>query len=1348
MPRNSSNPSKLAILCQQCRREKESELLFDSLEMCQNEIENDGAVKADSVTTSRAPNPYKESSFLSKMLFMWPYPLLKLGMERPLEDGDLPESLEEDGSRRNRLHLEKIWQDEKDRHPEKPSLHRAILKDFLKSLWYVQPMMMAATIARVVQAVALGWLLESFSADGNGYWWAGILVLCALVILFEHHQVFLMTWHKGMQLRIASVAAIYDKSLRLSSTHQDVSASSGRIINLATNDVERYLMASLFINYLFWGPVQSLAILAAGISELGPAFIAGFALLLVVVVPLQMYLAHKFAYFRSKVASMTDQRVNLVSQTIYGARVMKMSGWEWQFLSRIEDIRAKEIAQIKKANMLKAWNEALFFATNVIVSICIFLTHVAFGGTLTTRNVFTTVTLVNVVQLEMTKHVSLGVMVRSRSYDIALCVCFSSSHFVLLQGTSECYVSIKRIQGFMEYPELRSETTKELEPDHDVKISLENVTCYWNERTGSKTIGESDRPVIHALSNVSLACTTSSLTCVIGVVGSGKSALLQTMVGEMPVGTGNLRRNYETIAYAAQDPWIMGGTVRENIVMGLEMDEAWYRRVVLACGLDIDFQQFRNGDMTIVGDRGVQCSGGQRARIGLARALYRDADVLICDDPLSAVDAKVGRLIFSEAIMKLGVERGKCVVLATHQHQYIGENRCVLVVDGRVKCIGTYSACVQASGGKLTTRPPDSSVDTLDSKNEKNETDETLGYGGVMDKIGEADGKEMNVKGLVRFDTFVKYTQAMGGAWIGVVLLLLFTATQAPVLVTIAFLGRWAERSAEDQRSGDIIGLVVSLGLAVLVLGLIRAVVSFRLTVRASQRLHDRMTRAVLRAKVEFFDTNPLGRILNRFSADVGSNDDLLPHTLFDFLMIAFVVLGAMVTSVSVLPFTLAVVPPLLWYFLSVRRIFVTTTRELKRLEGLARSPIFAMLSESLSGISTIRSNDYIQYFRKRFEVAHDAHSRAFFAFIASSRWVGFRMDSIMVLFLSVACFLSVVVHRQGWFDIDPAILGLALSMLLQLAGVFQWCIRQSAEVINQMVSVERVLGFGGLPPEADLEKESDKELATWPREGRLSVKGLSVRYRESLPLSLDKISFEIPSGSRVGVVGRTGSGKSTLVQALFRLLEAEEGSIEIDGVNVADVGLHCLRKRLSVIPQVPVLFSGCTVRENLDPFNAYSDDAVTDALRDVHMLDVVMELPGGLSSMVAEGGSNFSVGQRQLLCLARAILRKNRFLILDEPTANVDRRTDELLQEALSKSFPEATIISVAHRLDTVIDNDLILVLGHGKVLEFGSPADLVEKHNGHFAGMVRDTGTGMAEELRNRALAAGASKQTDTTR
>ena len=575
----------------------------------------------------RKPNPLKEASFLSRLFFTWPYPLLKLGMQRPLEESDLPEITLADTSAYNLRIITELFNREMELAQQRaakrkgtavaPSLHRAFVMDFLRTVWYVQPLMFCSSTARLMQAVALGLLLETFEATqptNQGYIWAAVLVVCGAVILFEHHHVFFMTWRKGMQYRISVIAAIYAKALRLKSTAGVRSASTGKVLNIASNDVERFMLATLFISYGFWAPVQSLAILGLGIKLIGASFAAGYGLLVCVFVPLQFYLSKRFAILRSRVASITDRRVTLVSQAVAGVRVMKMNGWEGQFESRIANVRLKEITEIQRANRLKALNEAVFFSTNVVVSIVIFLVHVAMGGMLTPRNVYTTMVLINVLQIELTKHLSLAVM-----------------------GVSECWVSIGRINKYLAYPELdcshtamcseeeggedRGATeaidrescfdTKEAGPA--VRISVSNATCYWNgngniskkmnksDDTTEESSGPSDPFAVVALDNISLDIRKGELTCIIGRVGCGKSALLQMLAGELVVQSGNIRRRYQSLAYAAQDPWVMDGTVKENILMGKFFEEEWYEKVVVACSLLTDFNQLRDGDMTIVG---------------------------------------------------------------------------------------------------------------------------------------------------------------------------------------------------------------------------------------------------------------------------------------------------------------------------------------------------------------------------------------------------------------------------------------------------------------------------------------------------------------------------------------------------------------------------------------------------------------------------------------------------------------------------------------------------------------------------------------------------------------------------
>jgi ATP-binding cassette subfamily C (CFTR/MRP) protein 4 len=613
----------------------------------------------------------------------------------------------------------------------------------------------------------------------------------------------------SIQLRLGLVAAIYAKTLRLPSVGGANSVTSGHLTNLASNDVERFLSISVTSVFLLLGPFEAIAILIVGISVIGPAFAVGYGLLFLLL-PLQMYLSRRFVQFRSQVAAITDNRVSLVSQAVSGVRVMKLNGWELEFNKRISKTRSEEVAKLQNASRFKALNEACYYFTSLAVSVFIFTVHILMGGSLTPRNVFTTMTLLNIVQFTLTKHVPNAVM-----------------------GLSECYVSCKRIQAFFELPErivstsIESETTVGQEDAVGSRevLSLSGVTCYWNVNCKptsdhrplirkALTLSSSSTDKLNdpeslkvALSDISLTFKSKELYCIIGKVGSGKSALLQTLAEELPVSDGQVTRNYHSLSYATQDPWIMDGSVRENIVMGLPFNEDWYRKVLEACGLVPDIADFSYGDLTVVGDRGVQCSGGQKARIGLARALYRDSEVLILDDPLSAVDSKVARSIYYSAIHDLAIKRGKCVVLVTHQHQFVGNAACCILLDsGKVVCCGTFADSVACSNGDLSDalqiEKESHSSESTSQKNPPHLIDTPLG---LLDRTDESNAiqdvaqSEKRDTGIIRLATWSAYGKALGGMIVCTLFFFLFSATQACLLVTIVTVGYWAEASASEQ---------------------------------------------------------------------------------------------------------------------------------------------------------------------------------------------------------------------------------------------------------------------------------------------------------------------------------------------------------------------------------------------------------------------------------------------------------------------------------------------------------------------------------------------------------------------
>uniref|UniRef100_A0A4W6CXA6 ATP-binding cassette, sub-family C (CFTR/MRP), member 4 n=1 Tax=Lates calcarifer TaxID=8187 RepID=A0A4W6CXA6_LATCA len=710
-----------------------------------------------------------------------------------------------------------------------------------------------------------------------------------------------------------------------------------------------------------------------------------------------------------------------------------------------------------------------------------------------------------------------------------------------------------------------------------------------------------------SLEKVSVTVKSQQLLTVIGPVGAGKSSLLSAILGELPCDTGTMKVKGQ-LTYASQQPWVFPGTIRSNILFGRELNLQRYERVIRACALKKDLELLPYGDLTLIGDRGATLSGGQKARLNLARAVYQEADIYLLDDPLSAVDAEVGKHLFEQCIC--GLLRNKCRILVTHQLQHLKAADQIVVLK---------EVC------------------------------------NISEKL-----------------------------------LFLFSGLTA---VAVVF-------------------------------GYARSLVIFHGLVRSAQTLHNSMFSAVLRAPVHFFDVNPIGRILNRFSKDISQIDSMLPITFVDFYQLFLQNVGVVAVAASVIPLILIPVIPLLFIFLYLRRFYLCTSRDVKRLESTTRSPVFSHLSSSLQGLWTIRAFRAEERLKEAFDAHQDLHSGAWFLFLMTSRWFALRLDSICSIFITLTTF-GCVLLRDG---LEAGEVGLVLTYAVTLVGNFQWTVRQSAEVENMMTSVERVVEYTELKSEAPWETQK-RPPSDWPSRGMVTFNGVNFSYSRDAPLVLRDINATFQPNEKVGIVGRTGAGKSSLVSALFRLAEPQ-GKIYIDGVLTSEIGLHDLRQKMSIIPQDPVLFTD-TVRKNLDPFNQHTDDNLWKALEEVQLKSVVEELPGKLETVLAESGSNFSVGQRQLVCLARAILRKNRILIIDEATANVDPRTDELIQKTIRDKFRECTVLTIAHRLNTIIDSDRILVLDSGAIQELDRPITLLQNKEGAFYNMVQQMGPAEAAAL-----------------
>ncbi|XP_046392414.1 ATP-binding cassette sub-family C member 4-like isoform X2 [Ischnura elegans] len=1122
----------------------------------------------------------------------------------------------------------------------------------------------------------------------------------------------------------------------------------GQIVNLMSNDVNRFDFSLIFAHYIWMAPLNTVLITVILWFKLGVSALVGVAAMLLTI-PLQSWMGRMTSKLRAKTAVRTDERVKLMNEIITGIQVIKMYTWEIPFAKLVSTARKSEIKQVRYSSYLRGvYLSFILFTTRTAVYTTV-LAYTLFGNEITAEKVFVLT-----------------------SYYSIICWTMTLNFPQAIAQIAEARVSIQRIQKFMLYEEI-DVNTRNTEASHSQEISVVDATAKWSSNVTENT-----------LSKVSLTVKPGALVAVIGQVGAGKTSLLQAILGELPLISGSIKVDGK-ISYSCQEPWTFGGTIRQNILFGQEYDRKRYNKVVEACALSPDFKQFPYGDSTVVGERGVSLSGGQRARLTLARAVYNDADVFLLDDPLSAVDSHVGRHLFDECIA--GYLSSKTRILVTHQLQYLKKvDEIIILNNGKIEGRGNYEE-LQKTGldFAMLLKHDEEDPDKIDSKEGKgNSLSRQTSRGSSRTNSESMDADEIEEKqkveesrshGSVSGSVYGRYFAAGGHPCVIVILFLLFFMAQALASACDFWVTFWT--NMEELRQKDIL-LEKSLGTATepgfsfaneslvpefntsftekmahvngdplylvfntenciyiystlifltIVVTLARSFLFFTVCMRASVNLHNAMFQSIAHATMRFFNTNPSGRILNRFSKDMGSIDEMLPQTMVDSLQIFLSLLGIII-MVSIMNFWL-VLPTLIigiiFYYL--RNIYLSTSRSVKRLDGVARSPVFSHLNASLQGLSTIRAFGAQDILIKEFDNFQDTHSSAWFMFITTSRAFGLWLDLFCFVYISLVT-ISFLVMGGDTFGGN---VGLAITQSIGLTGMFQWGMRQSAEMENQMTSVERVVEYTDVEKEPPLVSPPDsRPPMKWPFAGKISFEKLSLFYNPDDPPVLKNLNFAVESHEKVGIVGRTGAGKSSLIAALFRLTDLK-GSITIDGLETTKtMGLHDLRSKISIIPQEPFIFSG-TLRKNLDPFDEFPDYVLKKALEEVELKDAVEDLAGGINAVMSEGGSNLSVGQRQLVCLARAIIRNNKILVLDEATANVDPKMDAVIQKTIREKFSDCTVLTIAHRLHTVMDSDRVLVMDSGEVAEFDKPFVLLQNTNGILFGMVQKTGKAMADTL-----------------
>ncbi|EDV20619.1 uncharacterized protein TRIADDRAFT_50946 [Trichoplax adhaerens] len=1201
--------------------------------------------------------------------------------------------------------------------------------------------------------------LIGFTANKSQPLWMGlsfafIMFAAAFIQSCILHQYFHRCYVTGMRLRSAIIWATYRKALSLSNSARKKS-TVGEIVNLMSVDAQRFMDMTTYLHTIWSAPLQIALAMYFLWQELGPSVLAGLGVLLLLV-PFNAYISMKARNFQVKQMKFKDSRIKMMNEILNGVKVLKLYAWEKSFINKILGIREDELKQLLRSRLLNAigffaWSNAPF-----LVALATFATYVLSGNTLDASKAFVSISLFNILR-----------------FPIGMLPAVISS---IIQAS----VSLQRLASFLKNEELDENNVEHSMPTKHEKQSvvIENGTFKWGVDEKQAT-----------LKNINFNVPTGSLIAVVGHVGSGKSSLVSAILGEMDKSEGNVYVK-GSVAYVPQQAWMQNASIEDNILFGNDRLVGRYERSIEVCALTADLEMLPGGDQTEIGEKGINLSGGQKQRVSLARAVYSNSDVYILDDPLSAVDAHVGKHIFEQVIGHHGMLRHKTRIFVTHGVGFLPYvDKIVVLEDGDIVESGSFDELLSRRGAfadflitytntemnkpeeeriaeeelvndELSQLPDEirdrlksissqhgrsssagsrdsyerqrqvSFKDSLDVRSlstvserrsrvstTQEDKDSILKQVKVISEKKKLIEEEKAAVGHVKLGVFIYYMKSMG--WLATILILISrVAIEGCSVGSNVWLAEWSGIvNATDATRDLYLGVYGAIGASKAVVTLLSSLLLAFAAMHSARVLHSSMLFNVLKSPMSFFDTTPLGRIVNRFSKDIYVIDEIIPMIMNMFLGMVCSVISILVVICVSTPFFLIVIVPLAIVYILTQRFYVATSRQLKRLESISRSPIYSHFGESVQGVSTIRGYNVKDRFCLLNDRKVDANQMAYYPNISSNRWLAMRLEftgNCIVLFASIFA----VVGRNA---LPPGIVGLSISYAMQITGTLNWMVRMSSELESNIVAVERVKEYTEIEQEAQWEIEETKPDPKWPINGDVQFANYQTRYRAGLDLVLKGIDCDISAGEKIGIVGRTGAGKSSLTLALFRIIEAAEGTISIDKTDISKLGVHNLRSRITIIPQDPVLFSG-TLRMNLDPFEGHSDQDLWVALENAHLKDFVQSLEKGLLHEISEGGENLSVGQRQLVCLARALLRKTQILVLDEATAAVDLETDDLIQATIRREFADCTILTIAHRLNTIMDSTRVMVLDKGRIAEFDPPPVLLSRKDSIFYSMAKD--------------------------
>nr|BAX25130.1 MRP-like ABC transporter -like [Oryza brachyantha] len=1253
------------------------------------ETDND---KADSDSNA---TPFAKAGFFSVMSFWWLNPLMKMGYEKPLEEKDMPLLGFTDRAQNQYLmFLDMLNRKKQLQSHATPSVFWTIVSCH-KSGIIISGFF---ALLKVVTLSSGPLLLKAFinvSLGKGTFKYEGIVLavtmfLCKICESLSQRQWYFRTRRLGLQVRSFLSAAIYKKQQKLSNSAK-MKHSSGEIMNYVTVDAYRIGEFPYWFHQTWTTSVQLCIALAILYNAVGFAMVSSLAVIIITVLcnaPLAK-LQHKF---QSKLMEAQDARLKAMSESLVHMKVLKLYAWETHFKKVIEGLREVEYKWLSAFQLRKAYNSFLFWSSPVLVSAATFLTCYVLSIPLDASNVFTFVATLRLVQDPIRQIPDvIGVVIQAK-------------------------VAFTRVAKFLEAPELNGQRGK-YQAGAEYPVVLNSCSFSWDENPSKRT-----------LRNINLVVKAGEKVAICGEVGSGKSTLLAAVLGEVPKTDGTIQVCGK-IAYVSQNAWIQTGTVQDNILFGSSMDQQRYQETLVRCSLEKDLAMLPHGDGTQIGERGVNLSGGQKQRVQLARALYQNADIYLLDDPFSAVDAHTASSLFNEYVM--GALSDKTVLLVTHQVDFLPVFDSILIIsDGEIVRSGLYQDLLAHSqefqdlvnAHKDTIRVSDLNSVSLHRAKEVSakETDDIHSSRcrqsvkpSTADQLIKTEEREIGDTGLRPYILYLCQNKGLLYASLSVISHIIFICGQISQ-------NSWMAANVENPNVSTLklIAVYIAIGVITMFFLLSRSISIVVLGMQTSRSLFSQLLNSLFRAPMSFFDSTPLGRVLSRVSSDLSIVDLDVP---FAFMFSTSATLNAY-SNLGVLAVVtwqvLFVSVPMIILSIKLQRYYLASAKELMRINGTTKSALANHLGESISGAITIRAfEEEDRFFAKNLELV-DKNAGPYFYNFAATEWLIQRLEIMSAAVLSFSAFVMAVLPPGSF---SPGFIGMALSYGLSLNMSLVFSIQNQCNLANQIISVERVNQYMDIASEAAEVIEENRPAPDWPQVGKVELRDLKIKYRQDAPLVLHGITCTFEGGDKIGIVGRTGSGKTTLIGALFRLVEPAGGKILIDSMDITTIGLHDLRSRLGIIPQDPTLFQG-TVRYNLDPLGQFSDHQIWEVLDKCQLREAVQEKEQGLDSLVVEDGSNWSMGQRQLFCLGRALLRRCRILVLDEATASIDNATDAILQRTIRTEFKDCTVITVAHRIPTVMDCTIVLAMRDGRVVEYDKPMKLMETEGSLFRDLVKE--------------------------